>query len=71
MEPLYKPEGVEERWQRTWEEEGLYGAEPGSGRETFVVEMKDGALHDLCPVHWKGAGRLYARIVRALKLSAG
>ena len=35
MEPLYKPSGVEERWQRTWEEEGLYAAEPGSGRETF------------------------------------
>ena len=31
------PQGVEERWQRTWEEEGLYNAEPGSGRETFVV----------------------------------
>ena len=31
MEPLYKPQGVEERWQRTWEEEGLYNAEPGSG----------------------------------------
>ena len=28
MEPLYTPEGVEERWQRTWEEEGLYNADP-------------------------------------------
>jgi valyl-tRNA synthetase len=37
MEPLYKPEGVEERWQRTWEEEGLYGADPQSSRETFVI----------------------------------
>jgi valyl-tRNA synthetase len=49
MEPLYKPEGVEERWQRAWEEEGLYGAEPGSGRETFVVAHPPpnvtGALH--------------------------
>jgi valyl-tRNA synthetase len=49
MEPLYKPEGVEERWQRTWEEEGLYNAEPGSGRETFVVAHPPpnvtGALH--------------------------
>jgi valyl-tRNA synthetase len=49
MEPLYKPEGVEQRWQRTWEEEGLYGAEPGSGRETFVVAHPPpnvtGALH--------------------------
>jgi valyl-tRNA synthetase len=37
MEPRYTPEGVEERWQATWEEEGLYGADPGSERETFVV----------------------------------
>jgi valyl-tRNA synthetase len=37
MEPLYKPEGVEERWQRTWEEEGLYNAEPDREGETFVV----------------------------------
>ena len=37
MEPLYRPEGVEERWQRTWEEEGLYAAEPDPTRERFVV----------------------------------
>jgi valyl-tRNA synthetase len=37
MEPLYKPEGVEERWQRTWEDEGLYNAEPDREGETFVV----------------------------------
>ena len=30
MEPLYKPDGVEERWQRTWEDEGLYRAGAGS-----------------------------------------
>jgi valyl-tRNA synthetase len=49
MEPLYQPQGIEERWQRTWEEEGLYNAEPGSGRETFVVAHPPpnvtGALH--------------------------
>jgi valyl-tRNA synthetase len=49
MESLYNPKGVEERWQRTWEEEGLYAAEPGSGRETFVVAHPPpnvtGALH--------------------------
>ena len=49
MEPLYHPQGVEERWQRTWEEEGLYNAEPGTGRETFVVAHPPpnvtGALH--------------------------
>jgi valyl-tRNA synthetase len=37
MEPLYKPADVEERWQRTWEEEGLYNAEPGADAESFVV----------------------------------
>jgi valyl-tRNA synthetase len=36
MDPLYRPEGVEERWQRTWEEEGLYSAEPDA-RPKFVV----------------------------------
>jgi valyl-tRNA synthetase len=37
MEPLYSPEGVEERWQRTWEEEGLYNADPDSKRESFAI----------------------------------
>ena len=50
MEPLYQPQGIEERWQRTWEDEGLYSAEPGSGRETFVdrapaAERDRGAAH--------------------------
>ncbi len=49
MEPLYQPQGIEARWQRTWEDEGLYNAEPGSGRETFVVAHPPpnvtGALH--------------------------
>jgi valyl-tRNA synthetase len=49
MDPLYNPKGVEERWQRTWEEEGLYNAEPGRGRDTFVVAHPPpnvtGALH--------------------------
>jgi valyl-tRNA synthetase len=37
MEPLYKPAGVEARWQRTWEEEGHYAAEPDDSRESFVI----------------------------------
>jgi valyl-tRNA synthetase len=37
MDTLYRPEGVEERWQRTWEEEGLYNAEPDPDRESFVI----------------------------------
>src|SRR5213596_1389157 len=49
MEPRYDPHGVEERWQRTWEEEGLYNAEPDESRESFVVAHPPpnvtGALH--------------------------
>src|ERR671928_97534 len=37
MEPLYRPQGVEERWQRIWEEEGWYAAEPDPSRERFVI----------------------------------
>src|SRR6059058_910573 len=37
MDPLYKPDGVEERWQRTWEEEGLYNADPDPSRESFAI----------------------------------
>jgi valyl-tRNA synthetase len=37
VEPLYRPEGVEERWQRTWEEEGLYQADPDPSRESFAI----------------------------------
>jgi valyl-tRNA synthetase len=36
MDTLYKPQGVEERWQRAWEEEGLYNAEPDPSRESYV-----------------------------------
>src|SRR5205809_7444017 len=49
MEPRYDPHSVEERWQRTWEEEGLYNAEPDPSRESFVVAHPPpnvtGALH--------------------------
>jgi valyl-tRNA synthetase len=37
MEPLYKPQGVEERWQRTWEDEGLYRAGAGRRRDDSYV----------------------------------
>jgi valyl-tRNA synthetase len=49
MEPLYKPHGVEERWQRAWEEEGLYHADPEAPGETYVIAIPPpnvtGALH--------------------------
>jgi valyl-tRNA synthetase len=37
MQPRYEAKGVEERWQRTWEEEGLYGSDPERDGETFVI----------------------------------
>jgi valyl-tRNA synthetase len=37
MEPRYSPEGVEQRWQETWEEEGLYSADADDPRPTFVI----------------------------------
>ncbi|MEX2212226.1 MAG: valine--tRNA ligase [Gaiellaceae bacterium] len=36
MEPLYRPEGVEQRWQDTWEAEGLYAADADDDRPTYV-----------------------------------
>jgi valyl-tRNA synthetase len=39
MEPLYKPQGVEERWQRTWEEEGHYNAEPDAPGEPYAIAL--------------------------------
>ncbi len=39
MDPLYKPEGVEARWQETWEGEGLYAAEPDAEGPTFVIAI--------------------------------
>jgi valyl-tRNA synthetase len=37
MDTLYKPQGVESRWQQIWEEEGLYAADPEAPGEPFVV----------------------------------
>jgi valyl-tRNA synthetase len=49
MDSLYRPERVEDRWQRTWEEEGLYNAEPDPLKDKFVVAHPPpnvtGALH--------------------------
>ncbi|HET8606682.1 MAG TPA: valine--tRNA ligase [Gaiellaceae bacterium] len=36
MDPRYSPHGVEERWQQTWEAEGLYDADPDPSRTPFV-----------------------------------
>jgi valyl-tRNA synthetase len=38
MEPRYNPDGVEERWQQTWEAEGLYKAGAGARRrDSYVI----------------------------------
>ena len=36
LQPLYDPSGVEPRWQETWEQEGLYAADPDDPRPPFV-----------------------------------
>jgi valyl-tRNA synthetase len=36
MEPRYEPLGVEERWQQTWETEGLYNADVDPARTPYV-----------------------------------
>ena len=36
MESRYDALAVESRWQRAWEDEGLYNAEPDPTRESYV-----------------------------------
>jgi valyl-tRNA synthetase len=36
MQPRYEPVGVEQRWQETWEAEGLYNADVDPSREPYV-----------------------------------
>src|SRR2546423_3439432 len=49
LEPLNKPQGVEERWQQTWEQERLYHADPEDPRPAYVIAVPPpnvtGALH--------------------------
>jgi valyl-tRNA synthetase len=49
MDTRYTPQGVEERWQQTWEEEGLYGVDPASEKPAYVIAVPPpnvtGALH--------------------------
>ncbi len=49
METLYTPQGVEERWQKIWEEERLYAADPASEKPAYVIAVPPpnvtGALH--------------------------
>src|SRR5881394_1885210 len=49
LDPLYKPQGVEERWQRVWEDERLYHADPAAPGDAYVIAVPPpnvtGALH--------------------------
>ena len=49
MDPLYSPEGVEARWQATWETEGLYNADVDPSRKPYAIAFPPpnvtGALH--------------------------
>ncbi len=40
MLPRYEPQGVEERWQETWEAEGLYNADPDPSRRSFATRTR-------------------------------
>src|SRR5438477_951265 len=37
MATRYEPAGVEERWQKRWEAEGLYNADPDPSRKSFAI----------------------------------
>ncbi len=35
--------------------------------QVFMVELNDGSSHELCPVDWPGAGRLYVSLAAKLR----
>ena len=39
MDTRYNPQGVEERWQQTWEKEGHYHAEPDAPGEPYAIAL--------------------------------
>jgi valyl-tRNA synthetase len=39
MDTRYNPQGVEERWQQTWEAEGHYRADPNAPGEPFSIAL--------------------------------
>jgi valyl-tRNA synthetase len=39
MDTRYNPAGVEERWQRTWEDEGSYRTDAAAGGESFSIAL--------------------------------
>jgi valyl-tRNA synthetase len=39
MDTRFNPQGVEERWQQSWEAEGLYNAEPDAPGEPYCIAL--------------------------------
>lgn len=40
---------------------------PPPVRQALMVERVDGRVHELCPAHWSGAGRLYASLSKQVR----
>jgi hypothetical protein len=40
---------------------------PPPVEEALVVELRDGEMHELCPIAWDGAARLYEAIARGIR----
>jgi hypothetical protein len=40
---------------------------PPETTQVFMLELSDGTTHELCPVDWPGAGRLYAALHRKIR----
>lgn len=43
---------------------------PTPVHQVFMVELDDGTVHEICPVAWSGAGRLYQGLRQALEWRA-
>jgi hypothetical protein len=40
---------------------------PPETTQVFMIELSDGTTHELCPVDWPGAGRLYAALEKKIR----
>ena len=65
---LVFPERGRKRVVRIEEVEEIFVESPSRPSEqVFAVALRDGPYHELCPVDWPGAGRLYATLARKLR----
>ena len=71
MQPRYDPRGVEERWQRTWEQEGQYnaGADAVAARRSSIAHAA--AERDRRAAHGSRAPARARRHARPLAAHAG